>query len=339
MKRIGFVIKKIFHMDFKSFFQTIGKIHKRSGKSRILLFFDMIYSGFKYQAGYIDYFLFGFEELDKHQRSTYITRGVNNNYIKKMNDSSYYSFFSDKIKFNDTFKKYLKRDYLDIRNGIEEFKKFVNKHKVFIAKVVSSSGGYGVSKYEVSKKTNVDELYNELLDKKQYLVEECIVQHEKMSKVCASSVNTIRIVTARIKDKTTILLRAVRFGNGSSHVDNFHSGGMYTVMDENGVIIYPALDRESRVFYEHPKSKVGFVGFEVPYAKEAFKLAESLSKVIPEVGLVGWDIAVSDKGCVLVEGNELPGYDLYQARAHLGEDKCGKKPLFDKVIYGSDSDD
>ena len=336
MKKLLFVIKKIFRMDFKSFFATINKIHKRSGKNRVLLFFDMIYCGFKYQAGYIDYFLFGFEELSKYQRSTYITRGVNDRYIKTMNDSSYYSFFSDKIKFNDTFKKYLKRDYLDIRDGLDDFKSFVEKHDVFIAKVVSSSGGYGVSKYEVNKKTNVDDLYQELLDKKQYLVEECIVQHKDMSKVSSSSVNTIRIVTARKNGKTTILLRVVRFGNGISHVDNFHSGGMYTHMDSNGVIIYPALDRESRVFEEHPKSKVKFVGFKVPYAKEAFDLAVELSKVIPEVGLVGWDIAVTKDGPVLVEGNELPGYDLYQARAHLDKDKLGKKLVFDKVIYGSE---
>ena len=35
MKKLLFVIKKIFRMDFKSFFTTINKIHKRSGKNRI----------------------------------------------------------------------------------------------------------------------------------------------------------------------------------------------------------------------------------------------------------------------------------------------------------------
>ena len=35
-------------------------------------------------------------------------------------------------------------------------------------------------------------------------------------------------------------------------------------------------------------------------------------KKIPQVRYIGWDIAFSNKGPVMVEGNEYPGYGLVQ---------------------------
>lgn len=334
MKRISYLIKRFLTMDFSHLFKTIDKIHKRSGKSKIGLFFDIIYCGFKYQAGYTDYFLFYFEELNAKQRATYITRGVNNAYLKTLNDSSYYHLLKNKVEFNDYFKAYLNRDYLDIRRATnEEFKAFLKKHHVFMAKPVALSGGYGVEKYTIKAKDNTDSIYALLQAKSQYLIEEYIVQHKEMARLCEASVNTLRIVTIYKDKQTTVMLRAIRIGNGINHVDNFHSGGMYTIFDEQGYITKPAIDREGQVFTVHPVSKVKIEGFRIPYYQEAVNLAIKLSQAIPEIGMVGWDIAISNKGPVLIEGNELPGYDIYQSKIHLSESKEGLKPFFDKVIY------
>ena len=334
MKKLIYYIKRVFGMDYKAMFKTVGKIHKRSKKSRILLFFDMFYCSFKYLAGYTDYFLFYFENLNKEQRSTYITRGVNNNYIRLLNNREYYKYFSDKILFNETFKDFIGRDYLDLNKAsLDEFKKFIKKHSTVMVKTVDGSGGYGVSKVETNSKTNLKKLYEELIEKKQLLVEECVKQHKDMSKLCASSVNTLRIVTITKNNKTHVMLKVVRMGNGINAVDNFHSGGMFSIFDDNGVITKPAVDREGNVIEIHPFTKVKIEGFKIPYYKEAIDLVIKASKVIPEVSYVGFDVAISDKGPIIIEGNELPGYDLYQSKVHLSEDKKGLKPLFDSVVY------
>ena len=84
MKKIKFLFKRLFTMDYTAMFRTINKVHKRSNKNRVWLFFDMIYCSIKYLAGYTDYFLFYFEDLTNEQRKTYVTRGVNTNYIKNI---------------------------------------------------------------------------------------------------------------------------------------------------------------------------------------------------------------------------------------------------------------
>ena len=95
----------------------------------------------------------------------------------------------------------------------------------------------------------------------------------------------------------------------------------------------PAKENRVNVFEYHPYTKVKIKGFKVPYFKEAIDLVIEASKKIPQIKYVGFDIAISDKGPVIIEGNECPGYDIYQSKMQLGSDKLGLKPFFDEIVY------
>ena len=58
MSKLKYLAKRIFKMNYKGFFSTINEVHQKNNKNRIYIFFDIIYCGIKYQAGYIDYKLF-----------------------------------------------------------------------------------------------------------------------------------------------------------------------------------------------------------------------------------------------------------------------------------------
>ncbi len=335
MKKIKFLFKRLFTMDYGAMFRTINKIHKRSKKNRVWLFFDMIYCSIKYLAGYTDYFLFYFEDLTNEQRKTYVTRGVNTNYIKRLNNPEYYKYFRDKVLFNETFKKYLKRGYIDLtKASLKEFEEFVKKYNTIIVKPVDNTGGFGISKIVVDKKTDIKKLYDELINNKTTLVEECVKQHKDMNRLCPTSVNTLRIVTVNINGEVHIMLRSIRIGNGINPVDNFHSGGMFSYFDENGVINNIAADREGIIYKKHPTTKVDIVGFKIPYYEEAIKMVKEAAMVIPEIGYIGFDVAIGEDGPLIIEGNEFPGYDIYQSKVHLSEDKKGLKPKFDEILKG-----
>ena len=47
---------------------------------------------------------------------------------------------------------------------------------------------------------------------------------------------------------------------------------------------------------------------------------------MPQVGYVGWDVAVTEDGPVLIEGNDDPGYTAYQLPALTGS-RRGTYPL------------
>ena len=112
MKKIKYIIKRIIHMDFGNFFHVMNEVHKKSNKNRVSIFFDMIYCGFKYQAGYMDYALFEMYHMNKYERNTVITRGINNSFMVKYNDPKFIHLFHNKVEFNKQFDKYLNRDWL-----------------------------------------------------------------------------------------------------------------------------------------------------------------------------------------------------------------------------------
>ena len=95
MKKIKYLFNRIKNMNYKNFFKTIQQIHKKTGKNSILIFIDIINCGIKYQAGYIDYNLFEMYRMNAFERKTIITRGINNEYIKKYNNSKYMKYFNN----------------------------------------------------------------------------------------------------------------------------------------------------------------------------------------------------------------------------------------------------
>lgn len=54
-------------------------------------------------------------------------------------------------------------------------------------------------------------------------------------------------------------------------------------------------------------------------------------QLIPQLGYIGWDIAVSETGPQLIEGNEFPGHDILQMPPHV-PDKIGMLPRFRQFL-------
>ena len=99
----------------------------------------------------------------------------------------------------------------------------------------------------------------------------------------------------------------LRIGN-NGNVDNFSSGGMYTFVNDLGTVYVPAIDEKGNIYYKHPSSGCDIVGFKVPRYNELENFISTLSKVVPSIRYVGWDVVLNDKGeFIVIEGNQYPG--------------------------------
>jgi hypothetical protein len=67
-----------------------------------------------------------------------------------------------------------------------------------------------------------------------------------------------------------------------------------------------------------PGTDKRFVGFELPHWPEIRKLALQAATVFPWARSIGWDIALSDRGPVLIEGNAEWSTSLLQIPAPHG---------------------
>lgn len=318
-------------MNLGGMFSTVGKVHKDCGKSSVGIFFDMVWCGLKYQAGYSDYALFEMYNMTPQQRSTVLTRGINNSLIKRFNTPAYTEEINNKLKFAHNFSDFLGRDFLDMTKASEqEIDAFISRHPVFVGKTADGMCGKGVEKIDTSRYTP-KELKKYLSERKMELLEECIVQHDEMLRLHPYSVNTCRVITLHKNGKTEVAAAYLRIGNGK-FVDNFNSGGMVVPIEEaTGEIIYPALDKAGNLYDLHPCTQVEIKGFRIPMWDSVLDFVKRAALVVPQVGMVGWDVAVCPTGPVFVEGNNFPGHDIYGLPPHR-TDNIGVLPKFQKAI-------
>ena len=299
-----YIVKRLFNMNYKGFFGRIDSVSRKANKSKIGTFCDMVWCGIRYGAGYMDYDVIGFYKLSTEQRKTMLTRGLNNKFVKELNKKEYWHIFNNKNEFNETFAKFITRDWIyPISARKEETLSWIEKHPIFFAKPNDGQCGKGIEKI-VTSEWKKDELYNHLVSSQLELLEEPIQQHEDMNRLNSSSVNTVRMVTVMNENSdVTILATFSRIGNVKV-VDNFNSGGMTAKVNrDTGVIEEEAVNKLGEVFEKHPITGTTIKGFQIPCWEEARKLVVEAAKLSPNVRYVGWDVAMTVNGPTLVEGN------------------------------------
>lgn len=331
MKRIRHYVSRLKSLDVKNMLAVARAISSRSGTSVIVILLDMVWCSLVYQAGYLDYEEFEFNALSRAERRTWITTGNANSIVVKYNQRAFREQFYDKPTFNATFNEWLGRDWLDLRTASEaDFVEFISIHDPIMVKVVDSMGGAEIEKYSSEEFNDAHALYRQLMNKRQFLVESFINQHPRMSALCPTSVNSLRMITFFDGTDVHVLEAVLRMGNGAE-VDNYGRGGMYTVLDEKtGIAHYGAFDKYANTFTDHPQTGTPIVGFEVPFYAQVLSTLDTVARVIPEIPYVGWDIAISTTGPVIIEGNYNTG--VFQMKPSLTGIKTGLLPKFREVI-------
>ena len=162
MAGISYYLKKIKNMSFNGMFERINIVSKKCKKPKIVIFFDMIWCGFRYGAGYMDYDVIGFYKLNHKQRDSMLTRGRNDKIVKALNKREYWNLFNNKNEFNTMFSRFVTRDWIYINPEVvsrsvdiylnEEFikfKHFIGRHPSFFAKPNNGQCGKGIERIEV----------------------------------------------------------------------------------------------------------------------------------------------------------------------------------------------
>ena len=318
--KLNFLIKSIRITTLSSLVNVYKKVKKQTNKKFVLL--DIIFCSIKYQAAFSDYLEFEFYLLNDNQRKTYLTNGKNNEIVRMFNDKSYWHILDNKNEFNEYFKKYLKRDYLNPNFTKEDLNRFLKDKSNIIVKPVDGVGGEGI-KIINSKEKDIYEKYHN------YLLEEVIIQHKKLNELYSKSVNSLRIFTF-YDGKDSYFLQAILKVGNNGVIDNFSSGGMYAFIDDKGVVITPAIDKDDNIFGIHPISKKQILGFKVPLFDEAIKLVLEAAKELPQIKYIGWDVTISENGPCIIEGNSYPG--VFQIKPRFSKDKTGILPKYEKIM-------
>ncbi len=319
MSKLSFFFKRLVRMDWKAMWKTTKILKERSGKSRLWLLFDMLRCAIKYNAGYVDYKIAQMYRLNDEQRKTQITRGLSNTIVRRMNDKAYWYLFDNKATFNELFKDEVGRGWMKVSTDTdpEAFKAFLAQHPDIIAKPLNGSSGVGIERFTSERWAGREDAFlQELLDKEIGIIEERVIQHPRMMEMCPTSVNTIRIATLLGDKKQGIVYAFLRIGNGNV-MDNVDQGGMAARVDlESGKLLTVGADKQGNTYTEHPLTHTPIIGFEVPFFEEAKAMCLKAAQKVPQMRFVAWDVAITEKGPLFIEGNSFPSHAVPQFAAH-----------------------
>ena len=271
----------------------------------------------RYHWNESEFFYFDYENSNKEKRKSFVPEYEKNIFCDKANDNTSDLVFHDKWLTYLKFKEYFKRDAIFIYDKdsllSNEATAFFQKHPKFILKPIHAATGRGVQIISINDLNKVDKVLLPIIEKvKACIAEELIVQDSAFALLHPYSVNTIRVPSFRFSENDTLIFHPfLRVGQGGNIIDNAGAGGIMGLIDVNTGIVYAASDECQGYYEKHPDTGKDIVGFKVPQWEDAKSLIKNVAEVLPEVRYVGWDIALTNKGWVLIEGNEK-GQFLWQ---------------------------
>ncbi len=303
-----------FHMSAKEIYEDVKKCEELYG------------------ASFEDYELLRFYELPDEKRKTYVTEKYWRDLIAKVNDMKYDHYFIRKIEFYEKFKKFMgNRDCISTKDLTkEEFLKFAKGKEKIVYKPAALARGIGVHIVHL-KNRDLDQVYQEIMKEQEGILDEYIEQHPYMKKL-SPAVNTVRVTTLFYHNKLHIISATLRMALESQEVDNFDTGGVAVALNQKTGKAKPvAITRDSYCCKVHPKSHIKIANIQIPYWKEILKLIQECTQVVPEIRYVGWDVAITKDGPILVEGNSWGSWHIYQLTEGL-ETKEGLKNKFESIL-------
>ena len=309
MKQFIYLAYYLKNLNRNLFSKFLEFAHFSTGRSKFLLSLDCVFCTLKYKISLLEYFQFRFYELTTIERRKWAGTGYMYEYQRIMNPVDKREILNDKILFCKSYSQFIKRNVFDI-NDLQSSKQ--NILKILsnpIGKIVfkAKSGNCG-KQVEIRNTADFspDNLVGYMSNHNFDMVEDFIVQHNLLTELSPNSVNTVRVFTNLTKeDFVDILGCRLRLGI-EKNVDNLASGGIAVAVDEETGIVTSAgvySDITKKPESIHPVSGKNIVGFQIPFWNETMKMVKEAALLYPQNRSIGWDIAITELGPELIEGN------------------------------------
>ncbi len=321
---------KLKNINYKRMDDLITYIAEENKVKKAKVYFDFFLNAATRGIGYVDYLKGNYINLSNEEKKNYLTKRNYVRLVKYLNKRGYQMIFHDKIVFNRIFKDYIGRDFIDIREvGYKGFKKFVTGKENVFAKKHNSFGGDGVKKVNLAGE-DLKVLFNQLYNNKQYLIEDTLIQNEYLDWINPKAVNNVRLVTLLKDGEVYVVFKTLRINAGSEEVISCHD--IYMTLDDEGNVLGNVVDDECNIYKKHPVTGFKFKGAKIPHMDKALELVKSAAKLVPEMRWIGWDVAITEDGAAIIEGNNYPSFGLHQFYLLNDGEEIGKYKKIKEIL-------
>lgn len=171
-----------------------------------------------------------------------------------------------------------------------------------------------------------------------YLFQEMLAPHPALAALIGPRVSTVRLIILLEDDAPAILHALWKIPVGDHPADNFwRPGNLLAALDQDGRVtrVVQGIGPDQRELERHPDAGGELKGALFPEWSALTALGLEAATVFPGLRMQAWDIALTDRGPVLVEVNiggdfNLPqlahGKGLLDARFKAFLERCGPPP-------------
>lgn len=255
-----------------------------------------------------EYLSYGFSSKSYDEINSFISDRQSVLYGYSMNHLYAMNVFMDKWRTYERFQPYFHREcaVIESEKDYSAFDSFAQKHPVFVKKDVFESCGRGVELVDLSKEASMRSCFERLRTSRKVMLEEVVHQSGKLAALNQSSVNTVRCFTLKLKKGIIVPWAFMKVGRNGSFVDNGGAGGLLVGIDsETGVFNTDGVDEYGYRYEKHPDTGITFQGFSLPEWDHMIALCKEMAAMEPNVPWIGWDMAHTEDGWVVIEGNPL----------------------------------
>lgn len=324
MNRAKYLLYYFKELDWPKFNAFFEYVKKQTRKTAWSLWADIISSSYLYNIGLMDYFIFRFDEKDATERRKWVGTGYKYEFDLKMNPKNTREILQNKIKFYEVYFPFIKHGYCTIedlnQNRPNALSVLNNKSGKVVVKDSLGQCGWDVEIVKASEYTP-QQLAAYMKSKGFDLAEEFIQQHQVLSSLSPTGLNTVRMITMINNFGGVDILGARMRISVNNHVDNLASGNIACSIDLdsgriNGKGVYSDITKEAVT--HHPVTGIELVGFQIPMWEEIMQSTNEIALYRPENRGVGWDVALTPEGPDFVEGNHNWCKILWQLPVNKG---------------------
>ena len=345
----------------KEYWKTANNLAIYSGKHKLLIIMKMIVCRLVYDFGPQDYVLFNFNGKPFAAAPEYMRKAELEAIQSHINKESVRGLVNSKLEFNIKCRKHglptpdifaiiaskgfsQYRDDFNFIENIHQLTKVLKEQgdSRYIFKPIAGSHGAGIVRFyfrnnqilnDDNLEIDLSELFSPQASEDCYILQKCLLPHSALSQVMpGGSLGTVRMVTVGNGAELTVFLPCLRIPVGENIADNFshgHAKNLIAAVDlDTGRLSRPygpdslGLGLVERVDI-HPSSQLVIEGFQFPFWDEMVALVTKASTDFSELKTVGWDVALTEDGPCLIEGNWRFDCDILQ----VAFDKGLKKEL------------
>lgn len=159
--------------------------------------------------------------------------------------------------------------------------------------------------------------------KKNFIIQEYIINSDELRALNPKSLNTIRIMTYILDEKLYHPSLIIRIGKGSNEVDNVGAGGLFIGVSDDGYLKKEAFSKLGERYTNHPDSKIKFEKYYIPNIEKIINCAYACHRKTPHVKFISWDFSLdNNRTPVLIEANML-GHAAWVSQSASGESLFG----------------